>query len=97
MVRSRAAQLLGSQDVPEAVEPLLDLAVRDPDPGVREVARTSAAKLVNQRPTLVAHLLSELESSDALAQRNALEALSVLPLAGIPLSLRARVLARVSG
>ena len=92
-VRQRAARLLGTEDRPEAVEPLLMLAIQDADPAVRLTAQESLSKLTTQRPNIVAQLLPEVESAQPQSRRNALETLARLPLRGLPAGLRSRVLA----
>jgi len=86
-VRQRAAKALGAQGVSDAVEPLLDLAVRDPNLSVRVAARHSLAKLAEQCPIVVARLRSEMEYADRETNRSALETLAVLPLRGLPVEL----------
>src|SRR5262249_18992025 len=49
VVRQRAAEVPATEDTPESVEPLLELALRDPDMPVRTTARASLAKLAKQR------------------------------------------------
>jgi hypothetical protein len=92
VARRRAAEMLGTQDVPESVEPLLGLAVRDTAPSVRAAAREGLAKLTEQRPMVVKRLRSETESADHEIRRSALEALSVLPLSALPAKLRMQVI-----
>jgi HEAT repeat protein len=93
VVRQRAAQALGTQDVPASVEPLLMLAVHDADPSVRTTARESLAKLTEQRPAAATRLQSELEQTNRSIRRATLETLTVLPLRGLSPRLRWCVLA----
>jgi len=91
-VRQRTAEVLAAHDVSDAVAPLLDLAVHDPNLSVRVAARDSLAKLVEQRPTVVARLRSEMEYADRETTRSTLETLAVLPLRGLPVELWIQVL-----
>jgi HEAT repeat protein len=97
-VRQRVAGMLATQDVPESVEPLIELALNDSDRTVRSMARASLAKLSNQRHLIVARLKSQTEAGSRAGRRAALEALAELPLRGLssellPPSLRGQALA----
>lgn len=94
VVRRRAAEALGTQDMQEALEPLLALAVHDTDPSVRATARERLARLTGQRSIVVVRLRSEMQNSDRIVRHLALDALSMLPLNGLPAKLRAQVLVK---
>ncbi len=92
VVRQRAAEALGLQDIPESVEPLLELAVRDPFPSVRAAAREGLVKLAAQRPRAVARLRSEMQSVDRTVRRFAMVTLAILPMEDLTAGLRLQVL-----
>ena len=91
-VRRRTAQVLASQDVPESLDPLLKLALADPDATVREAARASLAQLVVQRPALVVRLGETAQRGGRAERDAALQSLSRLPLRDVPAPLRGPVL-----
>ena len=87
----RAVESLGTQDLPESLDPLIELAVLDATPLIRTTARESLGKLVGQRSSAIEQLRLQAEDGDRIASRNALEALAQMPLGEIPLQLRPRV------
>jgi hypothetical protein len=92
-VRLRTASVLGTQDVPDSVDPLLALALHDPDYGVRDAARSSLAKLSIQRPAIVERLQTVAQSKQREERAAALRTLTWLPLRELPAGLRRPVLA----
>ncbi|MGB0383603.1 MAG: HEAT repeat domain-containing protein [Ardenticatenaceae bacterium] len=90
IVRQRAAETLGTQDVPESVEPLLTLALHDRNMDVRDTASQSLAQLTKQHIAIVERLIRETENPTSSAA--ALRTLTYLPLTGLPLRLRTQVL-----
>src|SRR5262249_37654976 len=92
VVRQRAAEVLATEDTPESVEPLLELALRDPDMPVRTTARASLAKLAKQRTLILARLQSELKTANRRLRQAVLMTMTVLPLRELPSELRFLVL-----
>ncbi len=88
VVRLRTARVLGTQDVPASVAPLLELALNDPDLTVRAAARGSLAKLAGQRVAIVAALRTTAERSRRAERKASLETLTRLPLRDLPFRLR---------
>jgi HEAT repeat protein len=98
IVRQRAAETLGTQDVPQSVEPLLTLALHDPNMDVRDSARQSLAQLTTQHIAIVERLKDEVmlsaeaEKTTGSTRAAVLKTLTYLPLSGLPLNLRTEVL-----
>ncbi|MGB0389883.1 MAG: HEAT repeat domain-containing protein, partial [Ardenticatenaceae bacterium] len=90
VMRQRAVQALGTQDVPPAVEPLVRAALHDPNLAVRDAACESLAQLTTQQPAIVARLKREAAAGEAENRTSStraavLRALTYLPLRGLPL------------
>jgi len=92
VVRERTALLLGTQDVPGAVPPLLTLALHDVESSVRMTARRSLVQLTEQRASVVAQLRSKTEHADRQLRRFAQETWTMLPLRGLPRDLLVQVM-----
>ncbi|MGB0385560.1 MAG: sister chromatid cohesion protein PDS5 [Ardenticatenaceae bacterium] len=97
IVGQRAAETLGTQDVPQSVDPLLALALHDPNMDVRDTARQSLAQLTKQHTAIVERLTrsaaaDETENTTSSTRAAALRTLTYLPISGLPFALRAQVL-----
>ena len=92
-VRRRAAAVLGSQDVPASLDPLLALARRDSDGTVRAAAQAALPQLSTQRPALIERLQATLAETERTVRQAALETLARLPIRSLPGGLRGPVLA----
>ncbi|MGB0385394.1 MAG: sister chromatid cohesion protein PDS5 [Ardenticatenaceae bacterium] len=92
VMRQRAVQILGTQDIPPAVAPLLTAALHDSNLAVRDAARQSLAQLTQQHSAIVAQLISQVENTTGSTRAAALRTLTYLPLSGLPLPLRTQVL-----
>lgn len=92
-VRQRAALLLGKQNLPEVLDPLITLATKESHAAVRDAAHQGLALLTPaQQTTAVAMLQSKIETG-AIPQAHALEALTRLPKQDLPFRLQLRIVA----
>jgi HEAT repeat protein len=92
-MRRQTAMALGILDEPTIVSLLLELALRDKDPQVRQAAYKSLARLKQQRPMVGQALQSAMQTADRVTRSRILEALAGLPLAGLSMGLRLQVMA----
>jgi hypothetical protein len=92
IVRRRVAVVLGTQQIPGSIDPLVALAIHDVDVSVRATARQSLIGMLRQHPLIIAKLQSELKEADSVTYGRVMQTLSKFPLGQTPSKLRSRIL-----